>query len=255
MSRFRKLTAPVVVGLALLLIWEGFITLFDVDEFLLPRPSSIASALRDQWTPLRTAGWETGKIAASGLVIGVLAGGALALAITRFRGLARSVTPVAVAINATPIIALAPVFNAWFGSTDPRSNQAVVVVVVFFPVFINTARGLLEVHANQLELMRSYAASEWTVLRRVRVPNALPYFLTSLRVAAPLSVIAAIVAEYFGGPQDRLGPFITQNAAFSRYANAWAAIVVASVLGLGLFALAAAIERLAMPWRRPVSGS
>lgn len=252
MNRLRTLAAPLVVGVILLAAWEVFVAGFGIEEFLLPPPSSIVSSLVDQWPILRRAGWETGQIAVSGLVIGVVSGALLAFVTTRFRLLRGSLTPVAVALNATPIIALAPVFNAWFGLTDPRSNQAVVAVVVFFPVFINTAKGLTEVHPNQLELMRSYAASEWTVLHRVRVPNALPFFLTSLRVAAPLSVIAAIVAEYFGGPQDRLGPVITQNAAFSRYANAWAAIVVASVIGLALFALAAALERAAIPWRRPV---
>ena len=161
-----------------------------------------------------------------------------------------SVTPLAVALNATPIIALAPIFNAWFGITDARSNQAVVIVVVFFPVFINTGRGLTEVAPSQLELMRSYASSEWTVIRRVRIPNALPFFLSSLRIVAPLSVIAAIVAEYFGGPQDRIGPVITQNASFARYDAAWAAIVVGSAVGLVLFGLALLIERLAMPWQR-----
>ena len=162
-----------------------------------------------------------------------------------------AVTPFAVAINATPIVALAPIFNAWFGLTDPASNQAVVVVVVFFPVFINTTKGLTQVHADQLELMRSFGASEFTVLRRVRIPNAMPFFLTSLRIAAPLSVIAAIVAEYFGGPQSRLGPVITQNASFARYDVAWAAIVVASGIGLALFLLAVLAERIAMPWKRP----
>ena len=130
---------------------------------------------------------------------------------------------------------------------------AVVVVVVFFPVFVNTARGLLEVESAQLELMRSYGAPELAVLRQVRIPNALPFFLTSLRLAAPLSVIAAIVAEYFGGPQNRLGPVITQNASVARYDVAWAAIVVASVIGLALFAIAVVVERLAMPWRRPAT--
>jgi NitT/TauT family transport system permease protein len=238
-------------GAAIAAVWEAFVAGFGIREFLLPRPSSIVRSLLDTWPVLRTAGWETAEIAVSGLVVGVAVGAALALVTTRFRLLRGSLTPLAVAVNATPIIALAPVFNAWFGITDPRSNQAVVAVVVFFPVFINTSRGLTEVGAGQLELMRSYAASEWTVLRRVRLPNALPFFLTSLRLAAPLSVIAAIVAEYFGGPQNRLGPVITQNAAFSRYANAWAAIVVASAIGLALFALAVAAERLAMPWRRP----
>jgi len=205
-----------------------------------------------EWSVLWRAGVETGIIAVSGLVIGVAAGAVLALAVTRFGWLGDAVTPLAVAVNATPIVALAPIFNAWFGLTDIRSNQAVVVAVVFFPVFINTARGLVEVHPDQLELMRSYAATESTIMRRVRVPNALPFFLTSLRLAAPLSVIAAIVAEYFGGPFDRLGPVITQNASFARYDNAWAAIVIASLLGLGLFGLAVAAERL-VPWRRASS--
>ena len=146
-------------------------------------------------------------------------------------------------------MALAPIFNAWFGITGTLSNQAVVIAVVFFPVFINTSRGLTEVHPDEIELMHSYAASEWTILREVRIPNALPFFANSLRLVAPLSVIAAIVAEYFGGPQDRIGNVITSNVAFVRYDVAWAAIAVASALGLTLFAIALLVERASMPWR------
>lgn len=202
-------------------------------------------------SPLQTAALNTGVIAVSGLVIGLVVGVALAVIVTRFVALGEALTPFAVAVNATPIIALAPIANVWFGSIGRFSNQIVVVVLVFFPVFISTAKGLSEVHPDQLELMRSYGASELTILKRVRVPNAIPFFLTSLRMAAPLSVIGAIVAEYFGGPQDRLGPVITQNAAFTRYDSAWAAIVVASLIGLVLFTLAVMAERFAMPWKRP----
>jgi len=154
-----------------------------------------------------------------------------------------------VVVNATPIVALAPIFNAWFGITGTLSNQSVVIAVVFFPVFINTSRGLTAVHPDEIELMHSYAASKWTIFREVRVPNALPFFANSLRLVAPLSVIAAIVAEYFGGPQDRIGNVITSNVAFVRYDVAWAAIGVASALGLGLFAIALLVERASMPWR------
>lgn len=259
LSRLRDLTPAVVAGTLFLVGWELTVRLFGIQEFLLPRPSSIVSALVDNWNgsdrgssvPLWQAGWNTTVIAVTGLVAGVALGGLLALLVTRFGRFGRAVTPLAVAANATPIIALAPIFNAWFGITSMVSNQAVVVVVVFFPVFVNTARGLLDVEPAQLELMRSYGTSELSVLRHVRIPNAVPFFLTSLRLAAPLSVIAAIVAEYFGGPQDRLGPVITQNASFARYDVAWAAIVVASVVGLVLFGLALAVEKLAMPWRRP----
>lgn len=262
-SRRLAAVAPAAIaGIVLLAVWELGVRAFGVQEFLLPRPSSIGQALADNWSTsegvstvsLRQAGWNTSVIAVTGLVVGVVLGVALALLASRYLRLGRTLTPFAVAANATPIIALAPIFNAWFGITSPLSNQAVVVVVVFFPVFVNTARGLLEVEASQIELMRSYGASDLSVLRQVRIPNAIPFFLTSLRLAAPLSVIAAIVAEYFGGPQDRLGPVITQNASFARYAEAWAAIVVASVVGLVLFALAVALERVAMPWRRPADG-
>lgn len=256
----RRLVAfgpAIVAGVVFVVFWELAVRILGIREFLLPRPSSIVTALVENWNggegtstvALWRAGWNTTVIAVTGLLVGVILGGLLALGVTRHVRLGRAITPLAVAANATPIIALAPIFNAWFGITSLVSNQAVVVVVVFFPVFVNTARGLLDVEPAQLELMRSYGTSDMAVLRHVRIPNALPFFLTSLRLAAPLSVIAAIVAEYFGGPQDRLGPVITQNASFARYDVAWAAIVVASVVGLALFVLALVVERLAMPWR------
>ena len=253
-GRLAAVWPPVLFGAVLLLGWEAFVRVFDIDEFLLPAPSSILESLVDNWPVLRHAVVETGKIAVSGLVLGVLAGVALALVTTSFRTLDEGLTPLAVAVNATPIIALAPIFNAWFGITGIRSNQAVVVVVTFFPVFINTSRGLTAVHPDEIELMRSYAAPRREVLRQVRLPNSLPFFMVALRVAAPLSVIAAIVDEYFGGPQDRIGNVITSNAAFARYDVAWAAIALASALGLGLFALVAVVERLAMPWRAGRTG-
>ncbi len=261
-ARLSAVTPAAAAGVVLLGLWELGVRAFGIQEFLLPRPTSIARALADNWSTsegvstvsLRQAGLNTTVIAVTGLIVGILLGVSLALLATRYVRVGRTLTPFAVAANATPIIALAPIFNAWFGITSSLSNQAVVVVVVFFPVFVNTARGLLEVEASQIELMRSYGASDLRVLHHVRIPNAVPFFMTSLRLAAPLSVIAAIVAEYFGGPQDRLGPVITQNASFARYAEAWAAIVVASVVGLVLFVSAVAVERVAMPWRRPPDG-
>ena len=248
-NRLAGLGPPIVVGVAGLGLWEGVVWGFGIRKFLLPKPSSIIGRLSENWPILRHAGWETGRIALSGLVVGIVAGIVLALVTTRFRTLNEGLTPLAVAVNATPIVALAPIFNAWFGITGTLSNQAVVIAVVFFPVFINTSRGLTEVHPDEIELMHSYAASEWTILREVRIPNALPFFANSLRLVAPLSVIAAIVAEYFGGPQDRIGNVITSNVAFVRYDVAWAAIAVASALGLTLFAIALLVERASMPWR------
>ncbi len=260
MKWLQRVPPAVVVGIVFFGTWEIFMRILKLKEFLLPKPSSIVKEVVNQWSgaegtlstaPLKTAGWNTGYIAVTGLILGLVLGVTLALTVTRFRRIGGTLTPFAVAVNATPIIALAPIFNNWFGITGNFSNQAIVMVVVFFPVFINTAKGLTDVHPDQLELMRSYGSSDFTILRRVRIPNAIPFFLTSLRLAAPLCVIAAIVAEYFGGPQDRLGPVITQNASFTRYDSAWAAIVVASAIGLSLFGLALLVERFAMPWKRP----
>ncbi len=249
LSRLWAAAPPLVVGVVGLVLWEGAVAGFGIREFLLPRPSSILTHLLEDWAMISHAGWETGRIAVSGLLVGILLGVLLAVFTTRFRVLHDGLAPLAVAINATPIVALAPIFNAWFGITGTLSNQAVVVAVVFFPVFINTARGLTDVHPAEIELMRSYAAGEWAILREVRIPNALPFFANALRLAAPLSVIAAIVAEYFGGPQDRIGNVITSNAALARYDVTWAAIAMASVIGLVLFAVALVVERVSMPWR------
>jgi NitT/TauT family transport system permease protein len=126
--------------------------------------------------------------------------------------------------------------------------MAVVAVVVYFPVMINTTRGLLEVDPAELELMRSMAATPTETMRRVRIPHALPFFFASLKVASALSLIAAIVAEYFGGPQDVLGQYIINRANLFQFPDAWAAILVASLLGVTFYLLILVAERLVMPW-------
>jgi len=115
-------------------------------------------------------------------------------------------------------------------------------------VMINTVRGLTEVDPAEIELMRSYAATPRQVMRRVRVPHALPYLFNALKVGATLSVIAAIVAEYFGGPRNTLGVFITQNASLGKLPEAWAAVIIGTIIGVGFYVAILATERLLMPW-------
>lgn len=247
-ERTAGIGAPLVAGLAILALWEGLLRVFKPDGFLLPRPTAIVAAIVSDAGPLWSATQTTGYVVVTGLAAGVVLGVLAALLVVRFRTADETITPLAAALNAMPIIALAPLFNAWFGILSPKSNQAVVLVVTFFPVFINTARGLTRVEASQIELMRTYAASEWAITREVRIPNALPLFFTALKIVASLSVIAAIVAEYFGGRQDALGPIIVQRAGLTRYAAAWAAVTAGAAMGIGLYLLAALAERLALPW-------
>lgn len=248
LRRLGRSTAPVIAGVVIVVGWELALRILNPGGFVLPPPSDIIDAVFDNWSAVIDAARNTGFIIVTGLAVGVLVGVGAALLVTRFRLANEVITPLAVSLNAVPIIALAPIFNAWFGLLSPRSNQAIVVVLVFFPIFINTAKGLTQVEPSQLELMESYAAGKWTITREVRIPNAMPFFFTALKLSTSLAVIAAIVAEYFGGRQDALGPLITQSAGLTRYADAWAAVLAGTVIGGMLYVLAGALERVAMPW-------
>ena len=151
--------------------------------------------------------------------------------------------------DALPIIALAPLLNNMFDSTSSLPRRVVAGIIVFFPVFINTLRGLREVNPIHQELMHTYAASGWTFAVKVRLPGSLPHVFTGLRQASSLAVIAAVVAEYFGGLQTGLGSRITSAAAFTAYPRAWAFVVGACLLGLVFYLTTLLLERLAMPWR------
>ena len=249
-SRALRGFAPaLVVGVGGLLLWELAILVISPDGFVLPAPSAILAAFFEDFRVIWTATMNTGFIVITGLIGGVVLGVAWALLVARFRLANETLTPLAISLNAIPIIALAPIFNAWYGLLSPVSNQAIVVILVFFPVFINTTRGLTDVRPTEIELMHSYAAPSWQITRVVRIPNAMPYFFTSLKIASGLAVIGAIVAEYFGGRQDALGPLIVQNAGLTRYPEAWAAVLAGSLMGIGLYLLSGAFERSSMPWR------
>jgi NitT/TauT family transport system permease protein len=137
---------------------------------------------------------------------------------------------------------------------NPFSKMMIVAVICFFPVMINTVRGLTLVDPAALELMRSYAASEYAVLWKVRLPNALPYMFNAFKVAATLSMIGAVVSEYFGGNRSALGVYITQEAAQFRFQNSWAAIIVACIVGISFYLIILLIERLMIPWHVSVRG-
>ncbi|WP_419918110.1 ABC transporter permease [Candidatus Poriferisocius sp.] len=244
----KHFAAPTLAGAAILGFWEGTLALVNPKGFVLPPPNEIVRALIDNWDEVFRGARITGFVVVSGLVAGMILAVVAALLVSRFRTANETITPLAVAINAVPIIALAPIFNNWFGITSPRSNQAIVVALVFFPIFINTTRGLTQVDRSQVELMESYAAGKLRITREVRIPSAMPFFFTALKLASSLAIIAAIVAEYFGGRQDALGPLITQSAGLARYDEAWAAVLAGTSIGAVLYLAVTVVERMAMPW-------
>jgi NitT/TauT family transport system permease protein len=248
-ARARQILPAMLVGISLLALWELFVVWRDIKPYLLPKPSAIWDQISLQRGELWKGARHSGLNALVGLLAGTLLGTAMALAASRLRVLREMVTPLAAAINAMPIIALTPMFNNLFSTTSTIPRRLTVTIVVFFPIFVNVLRGLTEHNPTQDELMRSFAASGRDVLLKVRLPNALPFLFTGLRVAAALCVIAAVVAEYFGGLQNGLGSRITSAAANSAYGRAWAYVAAACVLGLVFYLAAILAERLAMPWR------
>lgn len=240
-----------VLGIA---AWEGLVRGLDVQQFLLPPLSDILRTLWEQRAEFWSAGLLTFKEALGGFAIGSSLAVVVALVLTRWRGLGRAFMPYAIAANAIPIIAFAPITNNWFGALNAESKMVIAAVLCFFPVLVNVLRGLTSVQPAQIELMRSYAAGEVDVFRRVRIPNALPYLFTALKVATVLAMIGAIVGDYFGGAPDSLGIVIRRSAGVFDFEAAWAAIVVASILGIAFYAAVAAVERLALGWHPSTRG-
>jgi NitT/TauT family transport system permease protein len=239
---------PAAVVLSLVLVgWQEAIRVLHIKRFLLPKPTAIAHAFwhdRELWH----AGWFTFQEALGGFAIGCGFAILVAIVLARFPRVSSAVMPYAIAANAVPIIAFAPITNAWFSPLNKSSKMAVAAVLCFFPVLVNTLRGLRSVRPSSVELMRSYAAGELEIFRRVRFPTALPFIFTSLKVASVLAMIGAVVGEYFGGGLNALGVQIKSAASLFDFETAWAAIVVACILGIGFYAAVAVVERVALRW-------
>ncbi len=257
MRTIRRYVPAALILVGVLVAWEVLVQVSDVKGFILPAPSAIWAALVENWTvgyAILPAAQVTLYEAMGGLVLGTILGAATALVVSRFPGSRDTVLPLAIAINAIPIVAFAPIANNWFGILSPLSKMAIAAALVYFPIMINVLRGLTQVEPSALELMRSYAAGTGTVTRQVRIPNALPFFLTGLKVATTLSLIGAVVGEYFGGLSATLGRVVVAAASELRFDVTWAAILMVSLTGIVLYLAVVLLERLLIPWHASVRG-
>jgi NitT/TauT family transport system permease protein len=239
---------PAVAFFGAVALWELVVRLFGLKQFILPSPVAIAAAWWENLPQLTAAAAYTLGEVVGGLLLGIVGGIAVGTATARFGSVRASLLPFAIAANSVPIIAFAPIFNNWFGLDSQLPKAIIAAVLVFFPVMINTVRGLLAVDPAALELMRSYAAPEVTVFRQLRVPNSLPFVFTALRVATTLATIGAIVAEYFASPVGSLGQYIATQSSFLAFDRSWAAIIFAAAIGIGLYLIVVGLERIVSPW-------
>jgi NitT/TauT family transport system permease protein len=235
-----------LVFVAVIVVWE--VSTAGSGRRVIPPPSAIVNAALDDFPRVQRATAATFYEAIGGLVIGTILGVVVALASSRWMTARDVVLPIAIASSSIPIIAVAPILNNWFGVLNPLSKMAMAALLVFFPVMINVTRGLLEVQPASLELMRSYAASEFAVLRKVRIPNMLPFFFTALKVGTTLAFIGALVGEYFGGTSQVLGHLVLESMSSGRFSLAWASILIGALAAIFAYLVVSLIERFAIPW-------
>lgn len=242
-DRYGRILAPVVVLALALALWQAVIK-----NAQLPPPSKILAALganRDTiLSGLRVTLWEEalrGYVAGCGL--GFLAG----VLCSRFDWLRRGMMPYAVISNSIPIIAFSPVMVFWFGFEWP-SKAAVVLVLTFFPMLVNTVVGLAAYSPLSRDLLTSYAANGWTVFTKLQLPAALPLIFNGLKICSTLSVIGATVAEYFSSLGTGLGSQINDGAQAAQWDVVWACVFVACLTGIAFYAVLLVLERIFTFW-------
>ncbi|MDT0683000.1 ABC transporter permease [Roseicyclus sp. F158] len=247
-SRSVALAVPLLFGATLLVMWELIVRGLDVPMVFLPAPTQIALRFAASLPTL----WEDFvqtvlKGALSGYVIGCLAAFAVALLADRVDVLRRGLLPVANFAAALPVVGVAPILVMWFGF-DWQSKAAVVVVMVFFPMLVNTVAGLRAAETMQRDLMRTFGASYWQGLVKLRLPAAMPFIFNGLKISTTLALIGAIVAEFFGSPIRGIGFRISTSVGQLSLDMVWAEIAVAALAGSAFYGLVVAIEKRVTFW-------
>lgn len=245
---FIKVLIPAIFGITIILVWELLVTVFEVNPVILPAPSSIGARLMVEGPRLWADFQQTIiKGAMTGYFIGGLAAFGVAILADRSDFLTRGILPVGGFMAALPIVGTAPIFVKWLGS-DWESKAAVVAVMVFFPILVNTVAGLKDTSAMQRDLMRTYGAGYWPTLLKLRLPAAMPFIFNGLKIATTLALIGAIVAEFFGSPTVGMGFRISTSFGQLALDMVWAEIVVAALAGSAFYGAMTLIEKRVTFW-------
>jgi NitT/TauT family transport system permease protein len=248
------LLIPLIFGLALLVMWEVITKGARIPPVLLPAPSAIAAQMVNS-APILWADFVQTFIRSvlPGYAMGCLAGLAVAIAVDRSPFLKAGLLPIGNFMSALPIIGIAPIMVMWFGF-DWQSKAAVVVAMTFFPMLVNTVAGLNATSSIERDLMRTYAASYWQTLFKLRLPAAAPFIFNALKINSTLALIGAIVAEFFGTPIVGMGFRISTGVGRLAIDLVWAEIAVAAVAGSVFYGVLALIERGVTFWHPSVRG-
>ncbi|MBO0868007.1 MAG: ABC transporter permease [Micromonosporaceae bacterium] len=245
-----RLILPIVGAAATVLAWWLAVRVFNVQPYVMPSPQAVASALADQRGYLADAGLTTLEETLAGFALTVLGGVLLGGVLSMSRWVEQALSPVLVALNSVPKLALSPMLLVWFGiGASPKI--VMVVLVCFFPVVLSTITGLTSTPAELVEMAESLCGSWWQTFVKIRLKAALPQMFLGFKTAMPLAVIGATIAEIFAA-NNGLG-FIIQSPTPDK-GTVFAAIVVLSVMSIVLYYLVVLLERLMLPWVRHTVG-
>ncbi|MBW0371148.1 ABC transporter permease [Ensifer adhaerens] len=249
-----RFAVPVIFGITILVLWEGIVRGFQVPSVLLPAPSMIWQKLINSLPTLGADFRQTFlKAVLIGYALGCGLGFAVAILIDRSPFLQKGLLPLGNFVSALPVIGVAPIMVMWFGF-DWQSKVAVVVIMTFFPMLVNTVAGLAAASHMERDLMRTYAASWWQTLVKLRLPAAWPFIFTALKINSTLALIGAIVAEFFGTPIVGMGFRISTEVGRMNVDMVWAEIAVAAVAGSAFYGVVALIERAVTFWHPSIRG-
>ncbi len=247
-TRAGQIAVPVIFGVTVLIVWELVVRGLAVSAVILPAPTAIWAAVIANMPTLWGDFFQTFvKGALSGYLVGCGAAFLMAIIVDRYDFLRRGLLPVGNFVAALPIVGTAPILVMWFGF-DWQSKAAVVVVMVFFPMLVNTVAGLRDTSVMQRDLMRTYGATYTQTLLKLRLPAAMPFVFNGLKIATTLALIGAIVAEFFGSPVLGMGFRISTSVGQLALDMVWAEIVVAAIAGSLFYGFVAGIEKGVTFW-------
>jgi len=238
-DRVGRVAAPVAIGLLMLLGWEALVRVEEIPPYVLPGPLLVARTLWTDGPSLMGSLWQTLRITLSALIAAIVLGGMLAILFAQSRLLERCLFPYAVILQVTPIVSIAPLIIIWVNDTF-LALLVCAWIVAFFPIVANTTLGLNSADRNLVALFRLYGASPWQVLRLLRMPSALPFFLAGVRISGGLALIGAVVAEFVagtGGDESGLASRILEAGYRLEIPRLFAALLLLSFTGIAIFAV------------------
>lgn len=246
--RLEEIGFPILFFVTILATWEIFVMIFAIPEYLLPKPTKIISEIILNFNSLLRHTIITMIEVVFGFLIGNVLGFLGAVIFAHSKTIEKGLYPYAIALKTTPILAIAPLLVLWFG-TGMISKIVAAAVVCFFPILVNTVKGLKNIDDEYLDLLRSFSASKYQIFTKLRLPNSLPYVFSALKISTGLAVVGAIVGEFVGA-KEGIGFVILISTYHLETATMFAAIIMSALGGILFFYFISLIERKIIFWQK-----